>query len=429
MLIQRQTIQDFEIIIVDDASTDQTEEIVKSFDDPRIKYFKNDDNLGVGASRNKGNMLASGNYIAVMDDDDLMLEDRLEQQILALGASNAAGTYGGWIDVDVVTGSASQIPGKQPCNVQSILFKGKVVLHPTLMMERKVAQSVKYHESFRAGSDYNYLLNILMLGHQFVHCGQYVIARRIHDGNMTSNNSTVQKVSSFVTNTNILGQLSAKIEKAWREQANKSKEPQIPPRDIALELELILPDRTYFLSRAEHDPEAEESIARGHLFVLGENGESESFSIVRNSDAERNGDHVEFEAHHRRIDIRENSVLMKSAFEVEDDSVGSLPRIEQLALGSQDVFASPDMEALLRGASILRRNQAYFTYSTRQSEKTILKYWAKKASIVGMSKEDERNVRVLVGIENEGARFLESSSLYLDNARRDIRFPRYVKSN
>jgi glycosyltransferase involved in cell wall biosynthesis len=76
-----QTYRDFEIIVVDDGSTDNTEEIVKRFNDDRIRYIKHDTNRGAGAARNTGIKAARGKYIAFHDSDDECLPEKLEKHI------------------------------------------------------------------------------------------------------------------------------------------------------------------------------------------------------------------------------------------------------------------------------------------------------------------------------------------------------------
>ena len=65
-----QTYQDFEIIIVDDCSTDNSEEVVRSFKDPRIRFFKNEKNLGMVPNTNKALKLARGELIGILHPDD-----------------------------------------------------------------------------------------------------------------------------------------------------------------------------------------------------------------------------------------------------------------------------------------------------------------------------------------------------------------------
>jgi len=76
-----QTYQDFEIIVVDDGSTDNTEKVIKSFNDPRIRYVRHEKNKGGSAARNTGIKTARGKYIAFLDDDDEWLPEKLEKQI------------------------------------------------------------------------------------------------------------------------------------------------------------------------------------------------------------------------------------------------------------------------------------------------------------------------------------------------------------
>ncbi len=79
-----QTFQDFEIIVVDDASTDNTEDVVKSFEDERIEYIRHKENKGGGAARNTGIKKARGKFIAFLDSDDWWSSTKLEQQILII---------------------------------------------------------------------------------------------------------------------------------------------------------------------------------------------------------------------------------------------------------------------------------------------------------------------------------------------------------
>ena len=76
-----QTYQNWELLIVDDCSTDRTDEVVASFKDDRIKYFKNERNSGAALTRNRAMREAQGEWIAFLDSDDLWMPEKLERQV------------------------------------------------------------------------------------------------------------------------------------------------------------------------------------------------------------------------------------------------------------------------------------------------------------------------------------------------------------
>ncbi len=79
--VLEQTYANFELIVVDDGSTDNTEEVVKSFADPRIRFLRHEHNRGVSAARNSGIKVAQGEYIAFNDSDDEWLPQKLKRQM------------------------------------------------------------------------------------------------------------------------------------------------------------------------------------------------------------------------------------------------------------------------------------------------------------------------------------------------------------
>jgi len=79
--VRSQTYRDWELIVVDDASTDGTEGVVKSFEDERIKYLRQERNRRVSAARNAGIRCAQGEYVSFLDDDDEWLPEKLQKEL------------------------------------------------------------------------------------------------------------------------------------------------------------------------------------------------------------------------------------------------------------------------------------------------------------------------------------------------------------
>jgi len=89
-----QTYNDFEVILIDDMCTDKTINVVRKFDDKRIKYFKNEKNLGIAKSRNKGIKLSQGKYIFFTDGDCIVSKNWIDQGIKSLKATECVGVEG-----------------------------------------------------------------------------------------------------------------------------------------------------------------------------------------------------------------------------------------------------------------------------------------------------------------------------------------------
>jgi GT2 family glycosyltransferase len=93
-----QTFTDFELLVVDDASTDETVGIVEGFGDDRVRLLRNDRNLGQVPSLNRGLLEARGEYVARLDADDACLPARLERQVEILDLEPRVGLVGTWMD-------------------------------------------------------------------------------------------------------------------------------------------------------------------------------------------------------------------------------------------------------------------------------------------------------------------------------------------
>lgn len=191
-----QTVDDFEVVVINDGSTDHTEETVASFEDNRIRYFSRDQ-AGLASARNYALDVSRGRFTVVHDDDDIMLPWRLESHLSRM-QPGSVGSYGGWIDFDDETGAMSLLQGKE-LTQGSLLYAGAVYLHPTLMVRTDVLRSLRYTDSFRSGSDYSLGMKLVRSGFRLNHTKEIHTLRRVHPGQITLNHGITQKASAVLS--------------------------------------------------------------------------------------------------------------------------------------------------------------------------------------------------------------------------------------
>lgn len=216
-----QTVQDLEVVVVDDGSTDHTREIVESIGDARVRYFYQEQ-AGISAARNRGARESRGHYTAVLDDDDLMLPDRLEIQLAAIG-SGVHGCVGNFVNFDDATGELATWSDAEP-SLTGAYPKGGFAGHPTWVIETKILRRLGYDESFTSSVDNNIALRALRAGVQFTHCDRIVTLRRRHAGQVTETDGSFQKLGSLLTRSWFRTGVSPtrKEEIVKRAQASKS---------------------------------------------------------------------------------------------------------------------------------------------------------------------------------------------------------------
>lgn len=137
--ILSQTCHNFEFIIIDDGSTDSSADIIKSFADQRIKYFKNEVNKGLIFSLNKGLDLSGGEYIARMDQDDISLRDRFTKQLKILERNPDVGICGAFMKT-FGKNKRSRVARFQttPEKIKAYVLFNTAIPHPTMMMRKSL---------------------------------------------------------------------------------------------------------------------------------------------------------------------------------------------------------------------------------------------------------------------------------------------------
>jgi glycosyltransferase involved in cell wall biosynthesis len=153
-----QTYSNIELIIVDDGSTDKSIEIIDSFNDPRIMFIKNQINKGQSFSRNRAIKESSGEFIAIMDSDDIADPDRIRKQINYLVNSNVdiCFSFADLID------SFGNITGLKTITQNDNLLKAQLLfycplIHPTAFWRKEsfIKYGLWYDEYFIYSQDYD----------------------------------------------------------------------------------------------------------------------------------------------------------------------------------------------------------------------------------------------------------------------------------
>lgn len=193
--ILAQTFDDFELIIIDDGSTDQSVLIVNSYDDRRVKLFTKVANEGIVETLNKGISLCSGEYIARMDADDVSLPRRLELQqqyldmhpdvaMVAVKAAfiNHLGVESGSWPQDRSTTSYEQI--------RRLLPKTNCIVHPSVMIRGTIARTYRYSKNQRTTEDYDLWLRLAADNHKIEKIDEILIKYRVHKDSITSKSNS-----------------------------------------------------------------------------------------------------------------------------------------------------------------------------------------------------------------------------------------------
>ncbi len=182
--ILNQSYSDFEFIIIDDASTDESEKIIKRYlFDPRIIYIKNTERIGIAKNLNKGLSIARGEIIARMDGDDISTPDRLEKQYLYLSKNPAlslVGTFAIIINESNIELASIEFP-IEPHVISKLYFFHYPFLHPTIMFRKSdVLEIGAYRDDKDYIEDVDMFLRFIMAGKQGANLPEYLYKYRKH---------------------------------------------------------------------------------------------------------------------------------------------------------------------------------------------------------------------------------------------------------
>ncbi|RSO85808.1 glycosyltransferase family 2 protein [Acinetobacter pittii] len=190
--VLNQTLQPLEIIVVDDFSTDNTEEVVKSLNSPLIKYFKNQRTKGANGARNTGIMLSRGEFIAFHDSDDTWLPQKLILQKLVFDKQKDINLcFCSLESIDSVKNEKRVIPRRyvDKEKVKDVLWKKNIISTQTIMVRATLAYEIFFDEELKRFQDWDYVLRVVNRGEQIFHLDTVLVRQVINISSISSTNN------------------------------------------------------------------------------------------------------------------------------------------------------------------------------------------------------------------------------------------------
>ncbi|KRE35512.1 hypothetical protein ASG73_16385 [Janibacter sp. Soil728] len=193
-----QTFQDFEVVVVDDGSTDDSaRHVVAELADPRITYLRQEAR-GISAARNLAADKSAGWFTAVHDDDDIMLPWRLEKG-LATFRRGVDATYGAWVNFDEKSGELRRFLTKKDFGVALNAFSGQGPGHGTWTLPTHLIRSNRYDEGLTSSVDHNLATRLAWNGVRWRHTEDVQYLRRVHAGQISNVEAATQKAGHILT--------------------------------------------------------------------------------------------------------------------------------------------------------------------------------------------------------------------------------------
>lgn len=186
---------EFEIVVVDEASSDDTQAVIGSFKDPRIRVIRHDTPHGVSAARNRGIDEAQGAWLAFLDDDDLWAPDKLARQLSIARTSGAHWVYVGHVSINYRYQVFNGAPPVPPEVLMSELPQQNVVpggCSGVLVSREALERAGRFDEGFQPLADWDLWLRLARVGTP-AHVPQPLVAYRLHGSQMSLNGARIEE--------------------------------------------------------------------------------------------------------------------------------------------------------------------------------------------------------------------------------------------
>lgn len=213
--VLKQTFKNFELIIIDDASTDDTVLKIRQFNDSRINLIIKTTNSGYTKSLNHGINIARGKYIARMDGDDICIPFRFKKQVEFLEANSSYILCGSQFErIDQKKGHLLPTEDK---DLKSNLFLGNQFIHPSIMIRKSVLidHNLRYDDNKEPAEDFDLWVRLIPYGN-FKNMSEPLIKYRIHKKQVSNTQNQLQKHHDISTRLNYLKIIGVKMDRGSR---------------------------------------------------------------------------------------------------------------------------------------------------------------------------------------------------------------------
>ncbi len=211
--ILNQTYREFELIVINDGSTDGSDVLIREFNDPRIKYINNSPNKGIVSTINEGVSRSKGKYIARMDADDISLPTRLAKQVDFL-ETNPDVKLCGTRAIAIDKNGRQLVKLNRPLKHDKIkvfnLFRNAFI-HPTIMADANALKKIGFTEDYKYAEDY-FTFSQFTMQYQVANLEWPLLLYRLHDESITAKKNKEMMASELKTMRYLLSFLFKTIE-------------------------------------------------------------------------------------------------------------------------------------------------------------------------------------------------------------------------
>jgi len=218
--ILNQTMTDFEFLIIDDASIDKTVDLIRSYNDPRIRLIEKPINTGYTNSLNLGLELAKGKYVARMDGDDISLPERFAKQVAFLEENSEVVVCGSFC-YRMGENRIVYTPEKHE-TIKLTLLRENALVHPSVMMRKDALDklSIVYDVTKEPAEDYDLWVRLLPIG-KMHNLQEVLLNYRVHNNQVSKKRNEQQINSATSSKLQLLRYLNGEIDSKEQEVLKK----------------------------------------------------------------------------------------------------------------------------------------------------------------------------------------------------------------